>query len=157
MLSSPSLASKYCTVLFVFWKQILHVVMFPRGPIAIPPTVYRVCKVVCVACRLWVKSAPLEVVYNAAAARWAQQWACAPWAQAYAHVRDSTRARLRTHLEHIMGTHGHAVRTRARILPPHYLLMIHLRHIEHKLQEKMNRNHLRNIALNLFITFSVLI
>lgn len=59
--------------------------------------------------RLWVKSASLEVVYSAAAARWAQQWLSAPWARAYAHVRDSTRARLRTHWEHML--HAHPVRS----------------------------------------------
>ncbi|KAJ8723031.1 hypothetical protein PYW07_004211 [Mythimna separata] len=57
--------------------------------------------------QLWVKSASLEVVYNAEAARWAQQWVCAPWAHAYAHVRDTTRARLRTQWEHMMHAHQH--------------------------------------------------
>ncbi|XP_063378533.1 intermembrane lipid transfer protein Vps13D [Cydia fagiglandana] len=58
--------------------------------------------------KLWVKSAPLEVVYCLAAARWAQQWAAEPWghgagaARPYAAVRDHTRAKLITQWEHML-------------------------------------------------------
>lgn len=61
--------------------------------------------------RLWVKSASLEVVYNAEVVRWAQQWVCAPWSHAYATMRDQTRARLITQWEHIVHAHTHPVRS----------------------------------------------
>lgn len=64
--------------------------------------VLRVC-----ARRLWVKSMSLEVVYCAAAARWAQQFVAAPWGphRTIAHVRDQTRARILTHWEHMLRAH----------------------------------------------------
>ncbi|KPJ12217.1 Vacuolar protein sorting-associated protein 13D [Papilio machaon] len=57
--------------------------------------------------KLWVKSMSLEVVYCAAAARWAQQFVAAPWGprRTIAHVRDQTRARLLTHWEHMLRAH----------------------------------------------------
>lgn len=69
---------------------------------------------------MWVKSASLEVVYCAAAARWAQQFLAEPWGRgeaepgagpplAYAHVRDQTKARLITQWEHML--HPHLVTT----------------------------------------------
>jgi hypothetical protein len=56
--------------------------------------------------RLWVKSASLEVVWCAAAARWARRFACAPWAgarpPAVASAATHTKNTLTRHWAHIM-------------------------------------------------------
>ncbi|KAJ2952417.1 hypothetical protein O0L34_g6723 [Tuta absoluta] len=62
--------------------------------------------------KLFVKSQSLEVVWCAAAARWALGFARGAWGAAwarprlaYASVRDSTKQRLITHIEHMMHPH----------------------------------------------------
>ncbi|XP_049867189.1 intermembrane lipid transfer protein Vps13D [Pectinophora gossypiella] len=62
--------------------------------------------------KLWVKSQSLEVVWCAAAARWALGFARGAWGAAWARprlamssVRDHTRQRLITHIEHMMHPH----------------------------------------------------
>ncbi|KAI5634491.1 vacuolar protein sorting-associated protein 13D [Phthorimaea operculella] len=67
--------------------------------------------------KLWVKSQSLEVVWCAAAARWALGFARGAWGAAwarprlaYATVRDSTKQRLITHIEHMMHPHPYGAR-----------------------------------------------